>query len=317
MNTLVVGGGGFIGQHLVKLLQKSHRKIFILGRSKQNPFLDFESVQYFSIFDYQDFGLKHPALQIYFDEVIDIAYTSVPKTSYDDPLRDITDNLPRFVQLLQFAAKAHCKKFVFLSSGGTVYGHAKYLPILESHTLEPISPYGITKLATEKYASMYSLQLDLPVICLRPSNVYGEGQMPYRGQGFIPTALASILQSQPITIFGDKGTIRDYIHVSDVANAIYAVLDDGKVGHTYNVSSGMGLSNFDIIKILQSLFPALCKQMQIKNLPSRNFDVSSNILSSEKLKLDTNWQPMLNISDGLFQTLHWLQNILSTHNKSY
>ena len=101
------------------------------------------------------------------------------------------------------------QKLVLVSSGGTVYGNPSTVPVAEDHPTTPISPYGITKLAIEKYAAMYRLTAGLPVVCVRPGNAYGEGQRPFSGQGFIATAMASVIQGKEVVLFGERGTVRD------------------------------------------------------------------------------------------------------------
>src|SRR5208283_5085757 len=117
------------------------------------------------------------------DEVVNLAYSTVPKTSFEDPVQDILSNLPSAVNLFLATSQSSVQRLVLVSSGGTVYGKAASLPIVETHPTNPISPYGITKLAIEKYAVMYHNHTGLPVVVLRPGNAFGEGQRPFTGQG--------------------------------------------------------------------------------------------------------------------------------------
>jgi UDP-glucose 4-epimerase len=123
--------------------------------------------------------------------VIHLAYATVPNTSFDNPLADLLQNLPPTVELFSKVAE-RSGRLILVSSGGTVYGQAVQLPILENHPTNPISPYGVTKLTLEKYAHLYAVTKSLKVICVRPGNAYGVGQYPYIGQGFVSTAMASI-----------------------------------------------------------------------------------------------------------------------------
>ena len=119
-----------------------------------------------------DFGSKHFLMDVLqgVDEIIHLAYLTVPKTSFDDPVQDILNNLPGTVVLLEAADHMDVKKFVFVSSGGTVYGKGGNAPIQEDHPTNPISPYGISKLTAEKYAKMFYEIKSLPVVCVRPAN---------------------------------------------------------------------------------------------------------------------------------------------------
>ncbi len=121
------------------------------------------------------------------------------------------------------------RRLLLVSSGGTVYGPPCTLPMAESHPTAPISPYGITKLTIDHYALMFHHTRGLPVVVVRPANAYGVQQRSRTGQGFLAAAIDAILSRREIEIFGDAGTIRDYIHVTDVASGILAALDFGEM----------------------------------------------------------------------------------------
>lgn len=307
MRTLILGGAGFIGRRVTHWLCRTGRTVCIADLRPAGDVSLPEGAFYCSLTGAADYGLTLPELRGDFDEIIDLAYASVPQTSYDDPVKDISENLPRFVRLLQFAAERGRARFVFLSSGGTVYGQARSLPITEDHPLEPLSPYGITKLATEKYAAMYGMQLGIPIICLRPGNVYGEGQLPFRGQGFVATAIGSVLEGRPITVFGGSGTVRDYIHVDDTARAVLAALEKGQPGAAYNVGTGRGLNNMQVLDLLQAILPDGIQMPPIQSMPERGFDVRENILDSSRLTADTGWKAELPFEEGLRRSFAWLK----------
>ena len=173
---------------------------------------------------------------------------------------------------------------MLVSSGGTVYGEANELPVPETHPTKPISPYGVTKLTLENYAYLYAATHGLKFVCVRPTNAYGVGQRPFGGQGFIATALASTMHGQAIKIFGQNGTVRDYIYVSDLASGIVSALEKGCLSETYNLGSGVGLSNMDVINAIFPLMKAIGCDICVENLPERTFDVEANVLDSTKLQ---------------------------------
>jgi UDP-glucose 4-epimerase len=302
----VIGGAGFIGSHLVNELLETGRVVRVVGR-RELPLLQVpEKVEYFQG-DIRNHDFIHNALQDV-DEVVDLAYSSVPKTSYENPILDINENLPGSVRLFEIASKLPIKKLVFVSSGGTVYGEPEMLPIPEVHPTNPISPYGITKLALEKYAQMYHRAKCLPVVCIRPSNPYGEGQRPFVGQGFIATAIASVLLGNELTIFGEKGSIRDYIHVEDLAKAIVATLEFGVPGECYNAGSTVGRSNLEVIEQISICASKYGLKPLIRHIAPRAFDVSANILDNSKLLAVSAWQPHLEFSAGVERTWNWFYN---------
>lgn len=302
--TCIVGGAGFIGAHLTRLLASRGRQVVVLGRSQAPVAALPEGVRYLSG-DYANRATLRQALQDV-HEVVDLAYATAPQTSFADPIFDITANLPASVGLLQEALSARVRRVIVVSSGGTAYGVARSLPIGEDHPTKPISPYGITKLAIENYASMYFSLFDLPVIVVRPANAYGEGQRALSGQGFIAAAIHRVLEGRPVEIYGD-GTVRDYIHVTDVAVGIAAALEHGEPGAVYNIGTGRGHSNREVLDLLQPLAAKAGLSVDVAALPRRGFDVPMNYLDSTRLQAVSGWRPEISLPDGvarLWRTLN-------------
>jgi len=309
----VIGGDGFIGTWLVDRLVEHDRKVTIIDINPQPVRSHPESARYIAA-DYGQRSLLAEALQGV-NEIIHLAYSTVPKTSFDDPVEDIRNNLPATVALLEAASTIGVDKFILMSSGGTVYGKVDRLPISEDHPTNPISPYGITKLATEKYAMMYSSLKGLPVICVRPGNAYGEGQKPFAGQGFISTAIASILKGREVTIFGEAGTVRDYIHVVDIADGVIAALEHGRPNSSYNIGTGVGRTNKDVLAAIAPLAESEGLEVRVKTLPQRPFDVPVNILDSTKLNNETGWKPAVSFENGIKRTWNWFYDKYAGDNK--
>lgn len=304
LNTLVIGGAGYIGSYLVHQLLATGRNVTVLGRSIAPRYvLPAEAV--YVAGDFAQADLLTRLLKAH-QEVIHLAYATVPNTSFENPLADLLQNLPPTIQLFAKAAKQGVK-LILVSSGGTVYGEAVELPMREVHPTKPISPYGVTKLTLENYAYLYAATHGLKFVSVRPANAYGVGQRPFAGQGFIATAMASMLKELPIKIYGQYGTIRDYLYVSDLASGIVSALEQGHLTETYNLSSGIGLSNLDVVKECTSVLSNAVKAVMIENLPARAFDVKVNVLDSSKLRLHTGWRPQVSFDEGLRQTHDWLR----------
>jgi UDP-glucose 4-epimerase len=304
LTTCVIGGAGFIGRAVVTELLAHGRQVLVVGREPTAiPPLPM-GVQYLGNSSNDGGNTLKQALAIA-DEVIDLAYATVPGTSYQDPVNDILVNLPEAVRLFELVVSSSIRKFVWISSGGTVYGRTTEPLISETHPTLPLSPYGITKLAIEKYAHMYFESKGLPIVCVRPSNAFGEGQRAYSGQGFIATAIASILDQRELTIFGEQGTIRDYLHVADIAGGIVAALLSGRPGEVYNVGSSQGLTNRQVLEALVPLAAETGYTVSIRGLPARPFDVPANVLDCAKLRTETGWHPKLSFTQALAQTWRW------------
>lgn len=305
VNTLVIGGAGYIGSHLVPQLVNIGRKVTVLGRSS-SPRYELPADVDYVLGDFTQYELICDLLDQH-EEVIHLAYATVPNTSFDDPLADLTQNLLPTVQLFSEMA-LRGTKLLLVSSGGTVYGEAAKIAIAETHQTKPISPYGVTKLTLENYAYLYAATHGLKFVCIRPSNAYGVGQLPFIGQGFISTAISSVMKEMPVKIFGKCGTIRDYLYVSDVASGIVSALQSGRLSEIYNLGSGSGLSNLEVMDMLKPLMLEIGHSLEIEYLPERSFDVKYNILDSTKLYEDTGWVPVVSTTEGLKLTRDWLSN---------
>ena len=299
----VIGGGGFIGIRLVHELIGTGREILVVGRQKEPP-KEFPACAKYVSGDYGDRSfLKRVLVQC--DEVINLAYATVPQTSYVDPMFDLQANLPPSVGLLEIAQDIQTlRSILIVSSGGTVYGQSERLPISEDAQTTPVSPYGITKLTIERYGLMFHKLHGIPIKIARPSNAYGPGQKPFIGQGFIATAIGHIYCGNEVLIFGEKGTIRDYIHVRDVSSGIVAILDQGKVGEVYNIGSGIGRDNRSVLDLIESFARIDGYLVRVRIEPARNFDVPANVLNYGKLLACSGWMPKVSFESGIAEMWH-------------
>jgi UDP-glucose 4-epimerase len=309
MYTCLIGGGGFIGSYLADELIESGRDVLVLGRKilperHLNP-----KAKYLQC----DFGYRDILAQQLknVEEIVHLAHTTVPKTSFSDPLFDLQSNLPINLVLIEEALKLnHLKTLLFVSSGGTVYGPKYSMPISEDELSTPISPYGISKQTIERYLLMYHHVSDLPSIIVRPANAYGIGQKPFTGQGFIATAMGFAIKGNPITLYGQNGTVRDYVHVKDIAKGILAAMTHGEKGHKYNISTGLGRNNREVLKHIQMHASKDGINISINVEPARRFDVEANVLSYEKLRTCSGWEPKVKFDDGIDEMWQHLKSTI-------
>ena len=295
--TLVIGGAGFIGQSVCAHLLREGAEVTVMGRHPSASDLVLPQCRYVSA-DLANRSQLRSLLRPNLD-VINLAYSTVPKTSYGDPIFDLLSNLPATVGLLQEAMECGVHRLLLVSSGGTVYGNSCQLPIQEGHPKEPLSPYGITKLSIEHYAQMFHATMDLPVILARPANAYGPQQRFGTGQGFLAAAIHSIIAGNTIDIYGPQGTIRDYIHVDDVGAGLVSALRHGGLGGVYNLGTGVGHSNLDIVELLAGIAAADGFTVSTRHLPERRFDVDANVLDCSRLTQATGWLPQIPLTEGL------------------
>lgn len=307
LTTLIVGGGGFIGSHLAHhLARQGEREVIVTGRSAVPRFSLPSSVSYVQG-NAGDVAFIGDLLENC-DEVVDLAYATVPKTSFDDPVHDVLVNLPSSVALLRQACQRKLRRFVLVSSGGTVYGNADYLPIDEKHPTNPVSPYGITKLALEKYALMFQRLDGLPVVIVRPGNPYGPNQFGKLAQGFVGAAMYAAIKGDIVAVFGERGTVRDYIHVDDLCQGIIAAMDKGLSGDVFNVGSGVGYNNLELLEVLRNVVAPDGFRVRVETRPARPFDVAANVLSTARLTLVSGWQATYGLEAGLRQTWDWVRS---------
>jgi len=180
-----------------------------------------------------------------------------------------------------------------------VYGEPVELPVSESHPLNPISSYGVVKVAIEKYLGLYRHLHGLDVVILRPSNPYGPRQAKAGLQGIVGTCLQKILDNQPLDVWGDGGVIRDYIFVRDLTRlAVLAGAPFAPSG-IYNAGSGVGASVNDIVGLAEA---ASGRSLDVNRLPARPFDVLRIVLSIKAAQDAFSWRPEVDLAKGIEMT---------------
>jgi UDP-glucose 4-epimerase len=282
---------------LAQVLADGGRDVRVLDRTAQRPrFLD-SRVQYAHC-DVSDAAGLVSALEGA-TELVDLSYATTAQATFSNPIAEVLANVPVSVGVMQAAVALKLRRYLYVSSGGTVYGEQRVLPITEAAVPTPVSPYGITKLTIERYAMLMHHHHGLPAVVVRPGNAYGPGQLPFTGQGFIATAIGSVLARKPVTVFGERGTVRDYVHVEDVAAAIVAALNHGVPGRVYNVGTGVGLDNMDILDLIKAEGVLAGYTLQVDFAPERAADVSANVLDASALRDASGWRPRIACSEGV------------------
>lgn len=306
MNILIFGGGGFIGSAIAdRLLQDGH-SLRIFERPGVQPFRKFKGYEIVKWIN-GDFSCADTINSVVegVDAVLHLVSTTLPKSSNTNPIYDVQSNVVASLHILDAMVAHDVKKIVFISSGGTVYGNPKYLPIDEAHPTDPVVSYGITKLAIEKYLQMYSALYGIRTVILRVANPYGERQRSETAQGAVGVFLANAIKGVPIQLWGDGSVTRDYIHVSDVADSFVASLSYNGSHSVFNIGSGKGTSLTDLIGEIEN---ALGRSVEVNYFEKRNFDVPVNYLNIELAQAELNWRPAVSLSKGLAATAKWMQS---------
>lgn len=297
---LVTGAGGFIGRATVATLKRSGAIVTGFGRQHSaDPDIQWVNGNF-------DDPLALAQACERQDVVIHLLNSSTPATATQQPAGDVTSNVVPTIHLLEACVAAGVKRFLFASSGGTVYGPVTHIPVSENEMTAPISGYGISKLAIEKYSAMFENIHGLEYRILRIANPYGPGQSPFRGQGVVAAMLYAALYGQPIQIWGDGSVVRDYVYIDDVANAIQVLILHQGIDRIFNIGSGVGRSINQVFKDLHQViegYPIIADRK-----PGRSVDVPANVLDITRIQGATGWSPAVEWIEGLRLTADWLRS---------
>lgn len=299
--TLILGGNGFIGSHLVEALRREDHGLRVVDIGPPRSDVDWIGI------DYRTGSMGDPAFIRACLEDVDLIYhlasTTVPSTSNLDPIADVQGNLVATLVLLGAMIERGIRRIVFFSSGGTVYGNPMSLPVREDHVLNPISSYGVVKGAIERYLLMYRAIGSISPVILRAGNPYGPRQSAKGIQGVIASFLSRVKQGQALEVWGDGSVVRDYIYISDLVDLAIAASDRGFSG-VLNAGGGRGASILDIIAVVRH---ATGREVTVNHLPGRGYDVRELVLDISLARQELGWMPAVTLGKGVQSTWLWLQ----------
>ena len=296
---IVLGAAGFIGIPLVELLVKQGYEVICFDQNS-SPHWPMSVKSIIGSFE-------QPPMEL-FDclkdaTVYHLVSSTRPSQNTETASQELISDISATLSYLEKTRHQNLR-WVFASSGGTVYGSEVACPISENAATEPTCSYGITKLAIEKYLSLYKRLHGSDYVITRLANPYGPGQDPLRGQGIIAALIYKALIGESAVIWGDGEVVRDYIYIDDLVGGLISS-SGGASGQIYNIGTGVGISINTLIEKIQS---TLNVKLRLDYQQFRSIDVRKNILNSAKIKAGLGWSPHTDLVDGIIRTANWIQS---------
>lgn len=303
---LVTGGAGFIGSHLVDELLKMEYGVVVVDNLSTGNVNNLDPGALLYSWDIREYKSLEKLFQIHKPSyVFHLAAQISVSESTKNPKEDADINIFGTLNLLELSVKYGVKKFIFSSSGGVMYGeNPEEFPTPESCKEDPISPYGISKLSSEKYLRFYSIEHGLEYTALRYSNVYGPRQNPHGEAGVVAIFTKKMLEGKEVIIFGDGENVRDYVYVKDVVNANILAMKKGK-NVSLNIGTGVGTTVNELFEKLHELIPEYNKEPIYG--PPRPGDLKKSVLRNTFAKEILGWEPSWNLEKGLKETVEWFR----------
>ncbi|MFZ5433921.1 MAG: NAD-dependent epimerase/dehydratase family protein [Calditrichota bacterium] len=302
MRILVTGGAGFIGSHVADGFIRDGHNVAVLdnlitgfrrnvpeqARFYEGDIRDREFMR--RVFDeFKPEAISHHAAQM------DV------RKSLHDPQFDAECNIVGSINLILEAVRIGGARIIYASTGGAVYGEPQSLPVGEDHPIHPECAYGISKHTVEHYLELYRILAGLPYVVLRYPNVYGPRQNPHGEAGVNAIFIGLMLEDKSPTIFGGGTQLRDYVFVTDIAQANRCALTKGE-GQIINIGSGIGTS---VLTIFETLSRIIGFNKAPNHEPLRPGEIDKVYLNADRAKAVLGWQPTVSFEDGLKQTVEW------------
>lgn len=299
-SVLLLGGTGFLGTALAQRLAREQWDVCVVGRRAVHSAIAGVVSRQASL---DDAAMLRELLPHY-RTVVHLASTTTPGSSAHSPVREVEENVLPALRLLEVLAEFEPVRLVYASSGGTLYGNPAVLPVPEDQPLWPLSNHGVGKVAVEGFLRVYGGQHGGRVTVLRPSNVYGPGQVLREGFGVIRTMLERARQGTAMEFWGDGETVRDYLFIEDWVEACWRLLAPGAPVGVYNVGAGEGCS----LNTLRAMVERVTgRELRVRWTPARVVDVRGVVLDSTRLRTATGWAPQITLEEGIQQMWAWLE----------
>jgi UDP-glucose 4-epimerase len=304
MRTLVTGGGGFIGSHVVDALVERGDEVTVLddvstGR-RENLERALSNGAEFVDGDIRDAAaLAELCDRVRPEAIFHLAAQIDVRTSVADPAFDARVNVEGTVNVLRAAQASGVRRVINTSSGGAIYGEGQTIPAPEDHPVAPESPYGLSKFCAENYCELFTRLHGLSTVSLRYGNVYGPRQDPLGEAGVIAIFCGKVLAGERPTIFGDGRQTRDYVYVGDVVAANLRAAESD-AGGPFNIGVGVEVSVLDLVEALR---PHAADGFEPEHAPERPGEVQRIALDCSHAREELGWEAKVGLEEGLERTL--------------
>ena len=307
MKALITGGAGFIGSNIAKLLLAEKHQVTVLDNLLSGYADNLTALPQVDFVE-GDIRNKQDVDQVMqdVDVVFHLAASVGNKRSIDHPIEDAEINVIGTLRILEAMRKHDVKRIVSTSSAG-IFGELKTLPIDESHPIDPDSPYGATKLASEKLVLAYEKLYDMRAVCLRYFNVYGINQRYDAYGNVIPIFAHRMINGLPLTIFGDGEQTRDFVNVYDVARANYLAATTDTASGAFNLGSNTRVTInklVDLISEVSGITP------MVEYGPPRAGDVRDSLADISAAGEAFGFEATVDLKDGLREYMAWAKDVL-------
>jgi len=305
MNILVTGGAGFIGSHITDEYIRRGHNVIILDKLSTGTESNINQLAKFCKKDIYS-GILESIFSENSIEIINHHAAQIDlRKSQVEPVYDARINIEGSLRIFELAAKYGVKKIIFASSGGAIYGEQQYFPADEVHQTNPLSPYGIAKLTTEKYLEFFRSYYGIEYVCLRYANIYGPRQSLKGEGGVVSVFIQKILKGETPVINGDGEQTRDYVFVSDVVKANYLALNYGKSG-IFNIGTKTETTVNELFRILNGFHQNRFSEVHGEEIKGEQY---RSVLDNELAKKELNWEPEVKIDKGLEVTNKWFEDL--------
>ena len=303
MKILVTGGAGFIGSHIADACLKAGYRTHIIDNLSTGSIANVPKEAIFHQLDIRNEAVERLWKQEKFNILIHAAAQMNVRKSVEDPFLDADINILGSLNLLEAGRKNGLQQVVFSSTGGAIYGEPQYTPQDESHPVNPVSPYGITKRSLEHYLHYYTTEYGLLTVSLRYSNVYGPRQNSEGEAGVVAIFCEKLLKGETCIINGDGKQTRDYIYVDDVVKANMKALG-AKTSDIYNVGTGVETDVNQLYRYLKELTDSDAEPEHAEEKPGEQ---QRSVVDASRLASTFKWEQEYDLNKGLEKTVTWFK----------